>query len=407
MRKGLIAIIVIIIAVVGYVAGVVTTKQATYDAVAVMVEELERNTQFDVEVDWQEQGSRTDIVVVKVAMADIPDMPEFDFPLYYEETIELSYGFLNTKWAGSGDIISGDDTMSEVLYSGHKITSSGVVSRGGLRVSYDFPTLNMVEDDFAITAEPMQMHIVMAGEERRFNFAAPLVELGGEGNEGVRLNEIMVNADTRMLEGEVFSSATQMSLGKMELNAEAVGAPIIVEGLTSTFNALRADEELRMNGLFVLESLDAGPTVKGNARIDWAVEGLNYQEVMNLNEALQNEQLTQEETLNRIFATLIANDNMVFRLNELLVVGEGWGNLRTHGTVAMDFSGVEDTQASALLESSELFQHFDINFMIEEMPGMLQMMMMAFTTEALPWNLQYSDGEIYLNDELLDLNELQ
>lgn len=407
MRKGLIAIIVIILAVVGYVAGVVTTKKATYQAVEAMVEELERNPQFDVQVDWQEQGSRTDIVVVKVAMADMPDMPELGLPLYYEETIELSYGFLNTKWAGIGDVISGDETMSEFLYAGHKVTSSGVVSRGGLRVTYDFPTLSMIEDDIAIAAEPMQMHFVMAGEERRFNFSAPVVEFFGEGNEGITLNAIMMNSDTRMLEGEVFSSATQMSLGKMEVNAKALGAPIVVEGLNSTLNTLRADEELRMNGLFVLESLDAGPTVKGNARVDWAVEGLNYQEFMDLNDALQNQQLNEEETLNRIFAAIIANDNMLFRLNELLVVGEGWGNLRSHGTVAMDFSGVENQQAADLIENAEIFQHFDIDFVIEEMPGMLQMMMMAFTTDELPWNLKYSNGEIYLNDELLDLNELQ
>lgn len=403
MRKGLIAIIVIILAVVGYVAGVVTTKKATYEAVEVMVEELERNSQFIVAVDWQEEGSRDATVVVRVEMKGIP---EFDFPIHYEETIQLSYGFLNTKWAGSGDIFIEDRKISDVLYNGNPFTSSGVVSRGGMQVTYDFPILSVIEDGFSVQAEPMQAQFVLAGEERRFNFIAPELTVRGDDNDGLTLTSLMMNSDSRMLDGEIFSSSSQMSLAGAELNFPDV-APITITGIYSTLNTLRADDEMRMNGTFAVESVDAGPAVKGNANIDWAVEGFKYQEFKDLNEALQNHELSEEEMAERVFSAVIASEDVLFRLNELLVVGEGWGSLRSHGTVGMDLSSLQDSQKMDLLGSGELLNYFDVNLVIEEMPGMLQMMMMAFTSDDLPWNLRYSKGDVYLNDELVDLDGMQ
>ncbi|RUO35554.1 hypothetical protein CWE13_11535 [Aliidiomarina shirensis] len=404
MRKGLIAIIVIVLAVIAYVAGVVTTKKATYQAVETLVEEVERNSQWAVEVDWQEEGARNATVVFRMEMDEIPDL---DFALYYEETIQLSYGFLNTKWEGSGDVTFGDKKMSELLYEGSPFTSSGVVSRGGLRVTYDFPAINLLDEGFAVQANPMQMHFVMAGEERRFNFDAPEVTLVGENNEGVTLSALAMNSDSRILDGEVFSSDSAFTMGKMEMNLEVVGAPIVVTGLKSTLNTLRVDEEIRVDGMFVLESLDAGPTVKGNARLDWAVEGINYDEMMALNEALQEPDLSEEEMGELFLHAMAASDNVLIRFNELFVSGEGWGDLVSHGTFGFDFADLSDSEKVALLQSPEFAQHVDVDLVIEKMPGMLQMMMMAFTSDDLPWNVRFADGALYINDEMVDLSAMQ
>ncbi|RUO23165.1 hypothetical protein CWE08_00475 [Aliidiomarina iranensis] len=405
MRKGLIAIIVIVLAVVGYVAGVITTKKATYQAIEALVEEVERSAQFqvDVDVDWQEQGARKATVVFNVNLKDLEDV---DFPVSYEETIELTYGFLNTKWEGRGDIQIEDRNLSDILFSGNRFTSSGVVSRGGLRVTYDFPTSELQEDDFTVSAQPMQMHFVMAGEERRFHFQVPELELADMNQQSLAFTELLITGDTRMLDGEVFSSESKISLANMELNLESFGTPIQATGYYSTLNTLRADEELRLDGIFGLESFDAGPTVKGNARFDWALSGLDYNAIMVLNEALNRGDLESEEIDEYFYSALIASDDIQLRINEFLVSAEGWGDFSSSGTVGFNISELSDAQKRTVFESPEAYEYIAADFVVEEMPGMLQMMLMAFTSESLPWQIRVRDGVLYINDELVDLSAL-
>ncbi|MFU8783842.1 DUF945 family protein [Aliidiomarina sp.] len=407
MRKGIIAVIAIAVVVVGYVVGVITTKQATYNAIENLVVEMERQENAQVEALWQDQSARSATLLLNVsADTGIPDMGA----VIYTETIDLRYGFLNTKWSGTGDFQLGEHTASEALFAGQPLTSEGVVSRGGLRVRYLMPELNYeIASGLVFHAKASESALIMAGEDVRVLLNAPEFTFkGAEGNHAV-ITGINMSSDTRNLHGEMFSNAGIFSIDSVALNLPDFAEPITIEGIRNTFEVLRKDDELQAKGSFAIAQVDGEPAVRGSGRIEWLLEGIDYQAFRDLEAFMQsNTHHTPDSDLQeRVVRAALQSELVTLRLNTFEAETESWGSLRSNGVLSLDLRELSAAERQTLVLGTDLmpYAHIEMNF--AELPPMLQLMAMAISTDPLPWKLEFRNNEVWVNGELLDLSQMQ
>jgi len=407
MRKGVIAVIAIAVVVVGYVVGVITTKQATYNAIENLVVEMERQENAQVEALWQDQSARSATLVLKVA-ADT-GIPDFGV-VTYTETIDLRYGFLNTKWSGTGDFQLGEYTASAALFAGQALTSEGVVSRGGLRVRYLMPELNYeIASGLTMHAKAAESSVIMAGEDVRVLVNVPEFTFkGAEGNHAV-ITGINISSDTRNLHGEMFSNASIFSIDSVALNLPGFAELITIEGIRNTFEVLRKVDELQAKGSFAIAQVEGDPAVRGSGRIEWLLEGVDYQAFRDLEAFMQTNahQTPDSDMQERLVRAALQSERVTLHLNTFEADTESWGNLRSNGVMSLDLRYLSAAERQALELGTDLIPYAHVALNLEELPPMLQLMAMVISTDPLPWKLEFHDNEVWVNGELLDLSQMQ
>lgn len=407
MRKGVIAVIAIAVAVVVYVVGVITTKQATYHAIENLVVEMERQENLQVEALWQAQSARSARLLLTISGdTGMPDMGA----VIYTETIDMRYGFLNTKWSGSGDFQFAEHTASEALFSGQPLTSEGVVSRGGLRVRYLMPELSYeIGSGLVFHAKPAESAFIMAGEDVRVLFNAPEFTLkGAEGNHAV-VTGINMSSDTRNLHGEMFSNAGIFSIDSVALNLPGFADSIIIEGIRNTLEVLRKNDALQAKGSFSIAQVDGDPAVRGYGQIEWLLEGIDYQAFRDVEAFMQSNtnHMPDSELQERIVRAALKSELVTLRLNTFEAETESWGSLRSYGVLTLDLRELSAAERQTLVLGTDLKRYTHIMLNVEELPPILQLMAMAISIDPMPWKLEFQNNQIWVNDELLDLSQMQ
>lgn len=407
MRKGIIAIIVVAVLVVGYVVGIATTKKATYSAIENLVLEMERQGNVDVQAEWLEQNSRSAVLQLSVvADSGVPEMGE----VAYNETVQLQYGFLNTKWRSEGDFTMADFSGKEHLFNGELITAEGAVSRGGLRLQYTIPAIRFTEmPGMEVFAEPMLSTFIMAGDDIRGNVVVPEIGFTDMGANNVVLRDMRFDSNTRILNGEFFSNVTTFAIGKVEALLEEMPAPAVVTDITSSVELRRKDDTLVSSGTFALASLDAGPAIAGSGDLAWSMEGINYVAFQALEEYLQNVDANdnEDEIFERLANAVLASEQLSFALEHLTIETPAWGNVRASGNMQLNFADMNEKQRSMLKQNANFQDYLEAELTIAELPGLVQLMVTALSADPMPWKMEWKNGLPYLNGELLDLGALQ
>lgn len=407
MRKGIIAIIVVAVLVVGYVVGIATTKKATYTAIENLVLEMERQGNVDVQAEWLEQNSRSAVLQLRVsADAGFPELGD----IAYSETVQLQYGFLNTKWRSEGDFTMAEFSAKENLFNGQLITAEGAVSRGGLRLQYTVPAISFTElADIEIFAEPMISTFIMAGDDVRANLLAPVFGFTDMGANSVVVREIRMDSNSRNLNGEFFSNVSSFAIGEIEGLLENTPAPVVVNDITSTIEVRRKDDIIVSSGTFAVASVDAGPAITGSGDLAWSMEGINYVAFQALEEYLQNVDANdnEDEIFERFANAVLASEQLSFALEHLTIETPAWGNVRANGNMLLNLADLNEKQRAMLKQNANFQDYLQAELTIAELPGLVQLMVMAISADPMPWKLEWKNGLPYLNGELLDLSALQ
>ncbi|TRW48778.1 DUF945 domain-containing protein [Aliidiomarina halalkaliphila] len=401
MKKGIIAIVVAVVLIGGYVFAQTATRNATVDIIEQYVDRLEAESghAYDVELNWLEQGWRTGKVEMTLRM----DFMEEE--ILYHEVFQLTYGFLRTQIRGIGQLTVFEDNVNETIFDGKPFVSKGVASMGGLTLEYTVPNIDRNTDGMVLNIPETIMQVVATDTSLHYTLHNPGFRLYHESDPGhFSLGEVSVESHTAWRLEKLQHSHLEMKLASLDMDTPDLNFSMS-DFLLATH--LMVEDGIASGSVrYEVGQFDVPEVGSGNALLEMEVQGVNYALFEHLQ---QNPDLIEDEAfVAEFFYDLVHNNDARLLLNTFEFEAEGIGRAHVHGSFGINDTQLDQDEFMAMIQedASALIPYMAVSLTVEELPLIALMSMMMITTEQLPWLIEMRDGEFYLNGEILDLENM-
>ncbi|WP_194756509.1 YdgA family protein [Aliidiomarina indica] len=399
MRKGIIAIVIAVVLLGGYVVGQTATKNATTDVFEQLAERIAEQSGYNIDLIWLEQRWGSGQLEMHISVEGIDE-------LRYREVIDLNYGFLRTKINGSGQLVVFGSNVNDTIFDGQAFTSTGVAGMGGLTMEYSIPTIEKELDEGLILNIPESiLQVVATDSTLHFTFNNPGFLLTHDVDPGhFEVGATAIESHTAWRLGKLHHQQVDMTFSGV--TAETPDLNFAVTDMRFASHLIVEDGFASGGMRYELGHFNIPDVGTGTGLIEFELEGANYA----LFEALQRdpELLEDEDYMAGLLYELLHNNDAKLTLNTFEFEAEGLGRAHLHGelTVADIDLSQDEFQLDLLNDPEFLMQYIELSLHVEELPLIALMAMMMITTEQLPWLFEMRDGHFYLNGEQLDLEEM-
>lgn len=400
MKKGIIAIVLAVLLIGSYVVAQTATRNATEEVFEQFAERVAEDSGYSIELNWLEQGRSSG----KLEMHWRLDL--FEDEIHYHEVLSLNYGFLRTKIKGEGHLTVFGDMVNDTLFDGHPFISTGVASMGGLTLEYLVPQIEKVIDDGLVLNIPQSvMQIIATDSSLHYTFNNPGFRMAHDVEPGhLDMGALALESHSAWREGTLQHQQVEMTFAGVDVQSPDLSFSISDMRLASH---LIIDEGIAAGGLrYEIGSFDMPDVGKGSGVFDLEVHGINYA----LLESLQQdpELLEDEDYVIDLIYEAFQNNDLKVTLNTLEFEAEGIGRAHLHGDLTVDDIPLTRDEFHAHLKGDPSFvlPYLVVSLHVEELPLIALMSMMMITTEQLPWKFEMREGDLYLNDERIDLEAL-
>lgn len=382
--------ILIIIAVVYLVIVWVTGDRTRELASQRIAAYQQQNPQLSVDIEWQREGFWSSEATFTVAAAEVVDT------FYMEHDVVLNHGFLRSAVDGTVDVFWDDKNLTDDMFSQEAVAVKGHVGLAGLALVYHLPHLSYADDSGSLmfTMPATEASLILTDDEQHSEMQIESLSIipqdSGSDEEGVVLDDLHMTSQARLEQGEPVFAVTAINLAEMTM-AVANQSPRVVSGFTSEFTFEREAEEFVLDSQLAVDSFSYG-SVKGQGSADMQMSKLPYAAFKRYQESEQNEDDMQQ------WLTALQANSAELVIDDINIEMENWGRLAGSGAFTLN------DQASANIESG--FNALNLvngHLEMTDLPQMLRLTLAELTEDELPWRFELRDGDLYLNDNPLNL----
>ena len=391
MKKNIL-IVVIILAVTGYIAGVLTTKKLAEEQLPRMLTEFSEYHEVSINVEWLEQGFRSGKLRVYGENAVDDSMS-----LTFSEEVHLTYGFLSARWQGQGSSqftsILADEPIAPYTY-----TSTGKVSRGGLFVDYAADEFKAEFDGMVFDIAPATVQVALVGNKVVADWQFPSVKIGTPGIDVLSMNDVKAHWGTQIRNGIAEVVDLRVDIGSMSFTGEQEQWQS--DGIRYTFFM---DLTRDMATLYGTTAMDI-PFLEGRNEVDmeWRLNGILANDVIKIQQYFLTGEIDDFD-LELVQSLNLETQEPELELKRFDGTSEQFGTLKMSGKVAvmLDFW----LETLELLENDELVDYgwvmngVRLDLTVAEMPPMMQMLLLTLPAEAqeMPLRVTIENGVLEAN----------
>jgi|GEM_PF-3612803 len=391
MKKNIL-IVVIILAITGYIAGVLTTKKLAEEQLPRMITDFTDYHDIAVQVEWLEQGLRSG----KLRISGENNVDD-SMSVTFSEEIDLTYGFLSARWRGQGfsqiTSILADEPLPPYTY-----TSSGKVSRGGVFVDYEADVFSGTIDTMTFEIGAAEMQIALVGNKIVADWQAAYATIGMPGVDSMSMRDVKVHWGTQIRQGIVEVLDMRVAIGSMSFTDETEHWES--DGINYTvFMDLTRD----MATIYGTSAMDL-PFLAGSNELalDWRLRGVVSSDVVKLQQHLANGTLYDLD-FEDLQSLELQSEEPELVLERFDGASDQFGTLKMSGSVV--FLADHWSEALTALDNDEPVQ-FDwamqglrIDITVAEAPPMMQMLLLTLPEDAQAMPLRFT-----LKDGLMEVN---
>ncbi|MCH8501004.1 MAG: hypothetical protein LAT77_03710 [Aliidiomarina sp.] len=400
MKKNIV-IVVIILAITGYIAGILTTKKLAEEQLPRLIEEFSEYHEFEVNVEWLAQGWRSGKVRIS-GNAELDNSTR----ILFSENVDLTYGFLSARWIGQGE--SRIDALLAEGMTPYTYSSQGRVSRGGLFLDYQGDAYNQVWNDWSLELGVVHAQLAMVGSKILMDWQVSHAFYGLGENEGVAARDVKVHWGTQTRNGvaEVVDLRSHVGQFGMTFGQDAESFNWHGEDIGYSFfmDATREDASIygSSNANFIWS--DSPTTVT----VDWRLNGVKSADVLVLQRFLIDRDFSEldDEAWANLAAFVSVDPELV--VERFVGESEQLGKLELHGSMTFlterwaEMMDSLDNHRNVPFNATLGLMNLDVT--VTELPAMGQMLLLALPEDAqsMPLRIILKDGEFSANGHPVD-----
>ncbi|RUO35860.1 DUF945 family protein [Aliidiomarina sanyensis] len=395
MKKGII-IAVLLLVVGAYFVGTAVTRNATGSIIENITERMAEESGYDVDIQWLDNGFFRGNLQVTATM-------QFDeSELTFQEAMKLRYGFLRTRVTGEANILLDGESLSEQLFDG-KITSKGLASMQGYSTEYRFPAISSEHfGRLLLSAPPFTVKMVFTDSAMHYELDSEGVTLTmPDSEEEIQVEGIRIASQSVLADNQLRQQQMEYRINSVVSTAADAAFSMQDSVLTSDFSV---DQDV-VNGtlMYELGSFQFGE-VAGFAELGLRYEDFSFSALQAWGDSTNTNDTSAQSGALRL---LMTQGEPVLHIDTFDLTIEEIGRTQMNGYLRFDRRGLNDEEVELLFgeNSDDLIRHIRVHLKVEELPLLAMMTMMMITTDPLPWTFDFHDGELLLNNEVLNLSD--
>lgn len=400
MKKNIL-IVVVILVITGYIAGVLTTKKLAEEQLPRLIAEFSEYHEFEANVEWLAQGWRSGKVQIS-GNVELDNSTRVEF----NESVDLTYGFLSARWSGQGESridVQVGEGMTPYTYS-----SQGRVSRGGLFLDYHGDAYNAVLVDWNLDLGEVHAQLAIVGSKIVMDWQVPHVFYGLGENEGVAARDVQMHWGTQTRNGvaEVIDLRSHVGQFGMTFGQDAENFNWHGEDISYSFFMDATREEASMYGTSNANfTWSESPAMLA---VDWRLNGLKSADVLALQRFLIDRDFSELDDEAWANFGALASTNPELVVERFAGESEQLGKLELHGSMTflterwVTMMGQLENQQNLPFDATLKLINLDVT--VTSLPVMGHMLLLALPEEAqsMPLRIILQDGEITANGHPLE-----
>lgn len=313
-----------------------------------------------------------------------------------EHALRFNHGALRARIAGDVQVlVSGEPALNE-LFNGEQVTMHGRGGLGGLRLTYEVPALNFVDEaaGASIRSDSFSADLVLRDSEQHGQIYIDWIEFGSPLGEVVRIEGMEANSQNRLMKSDGFfeHASGYFSVDRIA-SGEGSQNRFSVEGLENTLEMHRDGDDITVENLLQVENYQIA-NFEGHLNFDMVLAPLSFAAF----QAMQSPE-DEELALRELFGSMQEKGTRL-TINDLTVNMGQMGNLVAAGELNLR----QDVDINAALErDASAAEWAEGELQVTDLPMLMLMPLMGMVSGELPWRVELRQGELIINGDSLSL----